>query len=133
MKRRLAVWIAMVALLACRRRLAGPELPADAHVATDGSRWTQLKAGEGKRGADSVWWSLDWREVPCQSEQCEHVYNGRADIRIYDPFRANVLQMREGEVRRIWRRAGDGYAVYDVHLERVYEVDGKGEPIIPHD
>lgn len=131
-KRSLTVCVAIVALLACSDRPAGPALPSEARVAVDGSRWIQLKAGSGKLGAHSVWWSLDWREFPCDPGFCPHVYNGRADSKIYDPFRANVLQMREGEVRRIWLRSRDGY-VYDVHLERVFETDGKGEPIIVND
>jgi hypothetical protein len=59
------------------------------------------------------------------------VYNGRRDLSIYSPFRSNLIDMYEGEVRRVWLPRGDGrYSIYDLQLERVFRVDAKGDPVV---
>lgn len=109
-------------------------VPVGAKQTADGARWILVRSGHGLRGADSRWWSVDWEYVP-KDDDGKHVYNGSSDMPIYDPFRSNLLSMREGEIRRVWvpRADGKGYWVADLHLERVFKMDSNGEPIITND
>lgn len=125
--------LVVLLILACAAD-DGPPVPAGAKTTADGVRWMRLKRGAGPTGARSPWWSVDWTPVPCDSSECRWVYNGSRDLQIYDPFRSNLMEMEEGEVRRVWVPRGDGrFAVYDVHLARVFPVDDKGEPIVGDD
>jgi hypothetical protein len=59
------------------------------------------------------------------------VYNGRLSAAPFHSFKTNLSTMREGEVRRVWVPGPrGGYDAYDLHLERVFKMDAKGEPII---
>lgn len=105
-------------------------VPPGAKSTTDGVRWVRVTNGAGRLGAESIWWSVDWKEVPCQDCD-EHVYNGRSDNSIYDQFRSNLVEMREGEMRRIWVPTSRGrYAAYDLRLDQVFETGKDGQPIV---
>ncbi len=106
---------------ACSRSGQGPPVPADAQTTADAVRWVRLRAGGGRRGAQTLWWSADWKDLPCIDE-CEHVYNGRRDTALYDRFRSNLLEMREGELRRVWVPGRRGrYLVYELRLAQAYD------------
>ena len=125
-------FVAAAAALSCGREPASSRPPAGAQVMQDGVRWLRVKTGTGRVGAQAEWWSVSWSDVPC-GEECEHVYNGRHDSKVYDPFRSNLRAMREGEVRRLWipRKDEEGFWTADVQLYEVYDTGSDGGPFIP--
>jgi hypothetical protein len=57
--------------------------------------------------------------------------SGRREIEVFDQFRANLVAMREGEIRRVWvPLSRGGYARYELRLERVFKAGSDGEPIV---
>ena len=126
-------FVAAAAALSCATEPAGSLPPAGAQTTADGVRWLRVKKGTGRLGAQAEWWSVTWRDVPCPYE-CEHVYNGHRGTELYDPFRSNLLSMKEGEVRRLWiprRDNKERFWTADVELYEVYATASAGGPLIP--
>lgn len=125
-------WLAAAAALSCGSEPAASLPPAGALVMENGVRSIVVRSGAGRSGAEAEWWSVAWSDVPCSTE-CEHVYNGHRGTKIYDPFRSNLMAMREGEVRRLWipRNDGNGFWAADVELYQVYDTAAGGGPAIP--
>ncbi len=128
MKRRFLISL-IVVVLAGSSCSKGEPWPSGARTTADGVRWIRVKKGAGKLGSQSVWWSADWEEFPC--DHCyHHVYNGRRESHPYDSFRSNFLEMREGELRQVWLPGRNGgYAVLQICLYQVYESGADGQPI----
>jgi hypothetical protein len=123
-----AVVVAILAV-ACVGKSRSPEVPAGAEVTNDGVRWIRLRPGQGRLGTDGRFWSVDWSYIP-PDDFGQHVYNGSPDTSLYDPFRSNLLTMREGELRRVWLPDGrGGHLAAHLHLEAVFQADSNGEPI----
>lgn len=129
---RILCFVAAAAALSCGTDHVSSLPPAGAHTTEDGVRWLIVRAGTGRLGAQAQWWSVTWSDVPCRHE-CEHIYNGHRGTKLYDPFRSNLLSMREGEVRRLWipRSDKDGFWTADVQLYEVYATASDGGPLIP--
>lgn len=126
-------WLAVAAVVfACSGEPRSSQPPSGAQITQDGVRWLRLKDGAGRLGSQAEWWSVSWTDVPCEGE-CKHVYNGRRNIKIYDPFRTNLLAMREGEVRRLWvpHTGGKRFWTADVELYQVYMTGPDGGPLVP--
>lgn len=124
--------VASIVASACGPELTSSDPPAGAHAAEDGVRWLRTKPGAGRLGAHAEWWSVRWTDIPCR-DVCEHVYNGHRGTELYDPFRSNLVAMREGEVRRLWipRRGGGGFWTAEVELSAVYATASDGGPLVP--
>ena len=127
--------VAAAVALSCGTEPASSDPAGGAHVMENGVRWLRVKAGTGRIRATAGGLAdpaVSWTDVPC-SDECEHVYNGHRDTKIYDPFRGNLLEMRVGEVRRLWipRTDKDGFWTADVQLYEVYDTGSDGGPVIP--
>src|SRR5688572_1703216 len=112
----LVVFILGMALMASCADEATPEVPSGAHTTPDGARWIRVRSGCGLTGADGEFWSVEWSYVPADDFGV-HVYNGKLDAKLYDPFRDNLVSMKEGERRRVWvpNQGKDEYWVADLH------------------
>lgn len=128
---RAACLVASIVASSCGPELTSSDPPAGAHAAEDGVRWLRTKPGAGRLGSHAEWWSVRWTDNPC-GDECEHVYSGHRDTDLYDPFRSNLVAMREGEVRRLWiLRDGDSFWAAEVELSAVYATASDGGPLVP--
>jgi hypothetical protein len=133
---RLCCVAALLAVLACSRKVKDYPVPPDARQA-DNLRYVTLREGDGRAAMEGGIWGVESKLVSHTERKCEYPCKRYMLYRRFSPYlepwNALVKTMREGEVRRVWlQRPGKEIVVFEIELASVVRTDSAGEPIIEH-
>ena len=129
--------VLVVQLAACQRRVVDYPVPRSARVASNGMKYVVLRPGDGRAASAGGIWGIEWKLVSHTKPGCEfpcttYALHPARDARIAQ-WRALLVTMREGEVRRVWVRwPGKEEEAYEVALASVVKTDAAGNAVIEH-